>query len=79
MIMMVRMMRITITQQWLHPSDAGGSKRWGGQCEAVGRQHVPHGDAGGHHSQQDALKYFNDRDESHDDLREACQKKFKIV
>ena len=54
-MMMMVMMRITITQQWLHPSDAGGAKRGGGQCEAARCQHVPHGDPGAHHSQQDKM------------------------
>ena len=72
------MMRITITQQWLHPSDAGGAKRRGGQCQAASRQHVPHGDPGGPHSQQDEMKYYDDQDGFHGDLREACQKCLKV-
>ena len=55
MEMMIMMMRITTTQQWLHPSDAGGAARGGGQCQAARCQHVPHGDPGGPHSQQDKM------------------------
>ena len=34
------------TQQWLHPTDAGGPKGRGGQREAACGQHVPHRDPG---------------------------------
>ena len=45
-MVMVMVMMSNLTQQWLHPSDAGGPERGGRQCEATGGQHVPLGDAG---------------------------------
>ena len=71
--MMLLMMMCPHHQQWLHPSDAGSPERRGGQRQAAGGQHVPHGDAGDHqHHQHDHQDAF------HDDLRDGCQKCPKV-
>ena len=41
------MMTTTATQKRMHTTDVGGEERRCGLCEAVGGQHVPHGDTGG--------------------------------
>ena len=40
-------MTTTATQKRMHSTDVGGEERRCGLCEAVGGQHVPHGDTGG--------------------------------